>query len=103
MNTEIVWAAGFFDGEGSAGVQKRDPTRKPYMRLTVTQKDPRPLRRFQEAVGAGRIYGPYPPRGVHKWIASPKAALLVVELLWPYLSEPKREQISRTKEALGIG
>jgi len=102
---ELAWAAGFFDGEGSIGTYFNRPhvdgsQGSGTTRLTITQKDRRPLDRFREAVGVGSVtqrqpdaqhdYGMYALQvvkraGVHQ----------IIWLLWPWLSEPKREQIER--------
>jgi len=103
---ELAWAAGFFDGEGSIGTYanghlRRNGTRGLVTRLTITQKDSRPLWRFWRAVGnlgnvtqrrpdASHLYGMYALQLVKR--ADVHQA---VWLLWPWLSEPKREQIAR--------
>jgi len=74
-----------------------------YLQLTLNQTDPRPLERFAAAVG-GNVTGPYAitgnggrkPRWQWQRVGSPAAE--VVERLWTYLSEPKREQITRVME-----
>lgn len=93
---ELAWAAGFFDGEGCADIA-RNSQQKEYLRLVVRQKDRRPLERFQAAVGGvGAIHGPY-SRGnpCPCWKVVGSRAEQVAKLLWPYLSEPKREQLRR--------
>ena len=98
--SELAWAAGFFDGEGSIllgnhykkGVQYR------YLRANVQQNDRRPLDRFVAAVGAGKVNGPYAGNRVnpiHNWNVNSAVALGVIGRLWPYLSAPKREQALR--------
>lgn len=95
-DTERAWAAGFFDGEGHARlVQSRWPS------LTVTQKDTRPLERFRAAMGGfgsitRRRDGIYENRYViHDWtVGSLEQVQFCVCLLWPYLCQPKREQIA---------
>lgn len=102
MSTELAWAAGFFDGEGgsTAGVI-RTTTR---LRLHVTQNDRRPLNRFMKAIGGvGSIHGPIPRyKGSspnYKWeLGHREKVYSVMKLLWPYLSEPKKEQWLRDIE-----
>lgn len=53
---ELAWAAGFFDGEGCV-TSSEAGSRRPMM--FITQYDPRLLRRFRQAVGFGKVYGPY--------------------------------------------
>jgi hypothetical protein len=94
--TELAWAAGFYDGEGCTFAKRTG--RHWYLNMMVAQNDRRPLDRFVAAIGVGRVRGPIQhtsPRS-HEFyrvdlgsVASWKA----INLLWPYLSEPKREQI----------
>jgi len=98
-NTELAWAAGFFDGEGSTWLHKsslnKDGTRSTSVRINVGQKDLRPLTRFHSAVGGlGYIYR----KGSGMWqyqVARKADVHQVIWALWPYLSEPKQEQISK--------
>ncbi len=98
---ELAWAAGFYDGEGScSGRYNRHGNRRGYLRFNLGQKDPRPLHRFHRAMGVGQIYvvskngKPY-----YEWMATNMIDTAVVaNLLWPYLSEPKREQYARKYE-----
>ena len=108
QSIELAWAAGFYDGEGSTGVERRRqaPGRgQPYVGLVVevTQVDERPLRRFAAAVGVGRI-NLRPRRGNRqpqwRWRAAGGAARRALRALWPYLSEPKREQALRALDAV---
>ncbi len=101
MSTELAWAAGFFDGEGwsyqirKTGVQGQTLI---YTQIGVAQKDIRPLKRFHEAVGGvGAIYTGG-TSNTYQWRVTGTQADAVMELLWDYLSEPKREQYLRTKE-----
>lgn len=96
---ELAWAAGFFDGEGSAFQMRGKKPGQVYLALQVSQKDKRPLERFSKALGIGRVRGPYKSHnGQSFWAVSGKKAQVVIEQLWPYLSEPKREQITRVEE-----
>ena len=71
--------------------------------MEVTQVDRRPLERFIAAVGVGRIQA-RPARGnrqaSYRWKTSNLAAETALCALWPYLSEPKREQASRAVETV---
>lgn len=74
---ELAWAAGFFDGEGSAWAQaqKGRRTRQPYAQINQADSDgvPEVLERFHRAVGCGQIYGPKREAGridVYSWVAS---------------------------------
>ncbi len=115
MSTELAWAAGFFDGEGSVFVSRQkhvrhaaEPGRTPGKVYPVTspcvsvsQVEPEPLARFARAVGGRKPTGPYKPRGprsnpYYRWDAVGRPSVhRVLSLLWPYLSEPKRRQARR--------
>lgn len=97
---ELAWAAGFWDGEGCTYVAKPHKGRagdKPYMFMCLGQTDLDPLNRFHVAVGAGNISGPRLVIGrkpIWSWKCYANADVWrVINLLWPYLSEPKRQQI----------
>ena len=105
--TELAWAAGFFDGEGSVSVHcDKRPGRTPSFRLEIEQVDIRPLERFQRAVGGfgnlSKRSGPRAPnrRVLFRLYASNEPALRIAVAIWPHLSEPKREQITRVIEEL---
>lgn len=108
----LAWAAGFFDGEGTAVLTNTHPritaaTGNPKdrlgVRLAVTQHyRPDTIHRFHRAVrGLGRVSGPHSSRGTAfhpRWdwhCTRISDVLAVVPMLWPFLSEPKREQIER--------
>jgi hypothetical protein len=108
---ELAWAAGFFDGEGTAVLAGVNSTRVhattgrrrdyPTPHLAVTQHyDPETIHRFHRAVvGLGAVYGPHSSKGTAhhprwSWSARrPTEVLAVVPMLWPWLSGPKRAQI----------
>jgi hypothetical protein len=51
-NPEIVWAAGFFDGEGSIrATSSSGKGKSASARCTVTNTDPRPVMKFHELFG----------------------------------------------------
>lgn len=96
---ELAWAAGFFDGEGHAGLSRRDEVRV-YPQVSVTQIHRDTLERFQRAVGGrGKIYGPYFTKsGVHgqyTWkVRRFEDVQFVMCALWPWLHRVKREQFA---------
>jgi hypothetical protein len=112
VNIELAWAAGFFDGEGGFYINKGDQSKRQKWTLqtSIKQVDIRPLERFQRAVGVGNINGPYdshsktePPYNrqlIHRWSAYRGNAEKVAELLKPYLSEPKREQLNKATKQI---
>lgn len=89
MSTELAWAAGFFDGEGSTTYQ----TSTKSLCITVGQKHPEVLQRFASAVGIRPVYEthriPYPWYTV---AASGVKAVDALQQLWPYLSSEKKKQ-----------
>lgn len=89
--TELAWAAGFFDGEGWTTVSGR------YVQIGVTQVEQQPLERFLKAVGWGSISR---SRRTAAWRVSGEGAYRVIEALWPYLSDPKREQFLRCERSI---
>jgi hypothetical protein len=111
---ELAWAAGFFDGEGSVYLNRKraigGTTGREYIIhspcLSVAQVDPRPLARFALAVGGRKPGGPYQPRtaksnAYYRWDAMGRPSVHRIGLLlWPHLSEPKREQFHRVWAAL---
>ena len=96
--TELAWAAGFFDGEGSTKLDRRHD--RAYISIQIGHVEPEPLRRFHAAVSAGSVTGPYAHnrRKNKRWSeyysyqAYGKTACAVIEQLWPYLSGPKKRQ-----------
>lgn len=110
LQTELAWAAGFFDGEGSVYVRltkrhKGGTTGKYYpittVDIQVSQSDKRPLIRFLKVIDIGRIVGPYQPTNPKaklywRWQTSGRPSVhKTLSLMWPYLSEPKKEQARR--------
>lgn len=108
---ELAWAAGFFDGEGTcvAYLGKRKGRTGPERlrpRMSITQHGmeaiPEVLARFHRAVGRlGRISGPHAvgyatSRWLTRWTWSTTKnaeVRMIFELLDPYLSSIKREQV----------
>ena len=99
-HTELAWAAGFFDGEGSMSLIKQGGHR--YPRLHLEQVDREVLDRFNNAIGnLGIVFGPYTRKdapahhkphfkfAVQSWVK----VQATIALIWSYLSSVKREQI----------
>lgn len=103
---ELAWAAGFWDGEGCSGNWsfgiKGYPERKPQRvcRAILGQKTSPLLTRFKEAVGFGKVYGPYlSSRNQMRWqVQSFEHVQAVAAILWSWLGESKRSQF---RKALG--
>lgn len=96
----LAWAAGFFDGEGTTAM-RLVLGRPGRMVLTITQADDRVLRIFGQAIGIGRLNGPYVSRRVGRehckqtfqfTISNFEGVQHAVASMWPWLGEAKREQ-----------
>ncbi|MBO0730555.1 MAG: hypothetical protein J2P57_14955 [Acidimicrobiaceae bacterium] len=119
---DLAWAAGLFDAEGCVNLYARNPKptvrtglyrgkkgprltrRTPNLRLVVFQHhDPTVLARFVAALGIGNVYGP----GIDNRNGAKRyqveignfRAVEALQLLWPYLSGPKRNQAQAALEA----
>jgi len=113
VREQLAWAAGFFDGEGYCGFSMRrngsGPRTWRRIDLQINQVEPTTLERFRRAVGMGRINGPY------NYVKGNKAnhwqfnacgfhqVQAVVGRLWPFLSEPKRDQARNALLAYRLG
>lgn len=104
---DVAWAAGFFDGEGSsfASLSTSRPGKYyPQMSLSQAGEDGlEVLKRFHAAVGnAGKIRGPYARRNnkpIYQWtVASKEGINSVGNILFPFLSEPKKKQLIKALE-----
>ncbi len=101
----IAWAAGLYDGEGSASsyVPQQRKTARRQMQLSQGGGGVHPdvLVRFRQIVGEGNINGPY--RGyLYYWKTTRKDAVdEIAHTLWPYLSREKRLQLQATAEVTG--
>lgn len=91
-DVEIIWASGFFDGEGTTRIHKRN------LIISVPQLNTNKevLERFKLAFGIG-VVGTYRDRksstGFMSYFkTSNKDALLIISLMSPYLSSEKKKQ-----------
>ena len=106
QQTELAWAAGLFDGEGSTYSTN---ARYPLVRVCVTQNDREVLDRFIEALGVSRVYGPYLAESKKRFGSKPYFMVQIQKqehvaralyLLWPFLGTLKRRQaINALKKA----
>src|SRR5688572_7675700 len=106
--TELAWAAGFWDGEGSiylSGALRR-ATRHPQARINQADQGGMPdvLLRFHRAVqGAGALHGPERKPGrrdLYYWVASRRAEIIeVARSIRPWLGPIKTAQFA---DILGI-
>lgn len=102
-DAELGWCAGFFDGEGSTWVNSNTLA----LHMSISQREPKTLLRFQAAVGIGSVVGPYKagketmkdPKPRYRWqIARDIRVHRVLDLLWPYLSEEKKLQAKQAMD-----
>jgi len=94
----LAWAAGFMDGEGNFRCKKsKYGTLSPIMQ--AAQIDPDVLYRLNRSLGnIGTVYGPYKLKtGKDVWsfhVGSFEKFQAASAMLWPFLSNIKRQQIS---------
>lgn len=88
----IEWAAGFFEGEGSACVYNKTGYTSKKFQLTLNQVNKEPLDVFRHIVGVGKVRGPYGPykgqlnrQPIYLWKAVGDEAIIAFNLLLPYL------------------
>jgi hypothetical protein len=105
MNThELAWAAGLIDGEGHfrADLHSKSTTTL-CPRLDISQVDRYVLDRFRDAVGRGRVYGPYRKTGgrvIHQYVVTEfEPVQAIAAMLWRWLSPIKRTQASKALRA----
>jgi hypothetical protein len=94
QETQIAWAAGFYEGEGSISLVGGR------LALQIKNNDLEPLEHFRVATEAGKIYGPYSYRRGRMsrnpfwvWVAQGAAALAVTCSLAPMLSQRRLGQV----------
>lgn len=99
--TELAWAAGFWDGEGSAYLVRQEGRRtaQPHARInqSSTTGMPEVLVRFEAALGFGSLQGPDLMEGrepLYRWVVSSRALVeAILERLEPWLGQVKRHQL----------
>jgi hypothetical protein len=99
--TDVAWAAGLFEGEGSVYAENQSGRR--YLRFCLSSTDEDVIRRFAEIVGVGKVYGPY--AGTNKvrfdWRTKNAAdAHDVAALLAPWLGRRRLEQLTAAGAAV---
>lgn len=105
--TELAWAAGFWDGEGSAWLTAPADRTTRYPHARINQADvngtPYVLERFQRALALGRIQGPEIEEGrepLYRWVVSSRPDVArTYDLLRPWLGEVKALQF---EHVLGV-
>ncbi len=99
--TELAWAAGFWDGEGSAWLTRAEGRVRwqPQARINQSSREgvPEVLVRFHLAIRVGAIHGPELDPGrepLYRWTASSRADIEgVYDLVGPWLGVVKRAQL----------
>ena len=102
---EIAWAAGLFEGEGAIShIERRRGTLELQVALVMTDEDV--VRRFDEIVDRGKVYGPYLPpshgdrrKPFWRWAAVGDPGHDVLDLLGAWLS-PRRVAQARARGVL---
>jgi len=98
--TDLAWAAGFFDGEGCILIRRgkhKDPKRKIQhsLVLSVVQTDVRPLNTLQRLFGGSiHVYTRTIPNRKQIWtwrINKTSVAANILKLLYPYLQVKMEE------------
>tara|TARA_Y100001973_G_scaffold24070_1_gene35930 strand:- start:1474 stop:1896 length:423 start_codon:yes stop_codon:yes gene_type:complete len=90
--TDIVWAAGLFEGEGSICTKKQIPKHR-YLKIGMTDKDV--MQRFVNVIGYGNLNGPY--KGTNKpfwaWEVSKKTEVLrILKMFLPHFGKRRAEK-----------
>lgn len=101
--SEIAWAAGLFDGEGTIFASDQLRHKRAHVRLhaAIAMTDEETVRRFHAAVGVGYVHGPYRAKKKNwkpKWVwrgGRDKDIRTTLRLLWPWLGTAKRQQAER--------
>lgn len=102
--TELAWAAGFFDGEGSTWATQSLHVDIPQA-IQGDESEPFVLRRFVVAVGVPTEIHPMRRTGgkpIFKVRYSGMKAATVLQRLWPHLSKVKRLQAREAIESLPL-
>lgn len=107
-NTDIAWAAGFYDGEGTAGCypNKDKISGRTYHKITmsVSQCDTGVLVKFLSAVNVGNIYGPFHtknPKRSNLWqwrVTNLEDIQQAYDLLEPYIGTIKKAQLLKAMQ-----
>lgn len=84
--SEAAWAAGFVDGEGSIGVERRgERSNGARLVLTVVQKHPEPLQELRRLFGGYLDWQANQGRGKWRWRVQSRHAAEVLETIRPFL------------------
>lgn len=103
--TDLAWAAGLFEGEGSIS-----PTKSGWQ-LTLGTADRDVAERFHQVMGVGRLYGPYQPstsradgtphKPFTRWGVTDKLGIEeAATLIGPELGERRTKRLGEALDAL---
>tara|TARA_B100000902_G_scaffold334562_1_gene333782 strand:- start:687 stop:1043 length:357 start_codon:yes stop_codon:yes gene_type:complete len=91
--TDIVWAAGLFEGEGCINNKKQDRQRN----ITVAMCDKDVMERFVDVIGYGNLNGPYlnklSTKPFWRWDCAKKSEVLrILKMFLPHLGKRRAEK-----------
>ena len=99
--TDIVWAAGLFEGEGCINSDQRNPNSR-IIQIGMTDKDV--MERFVDVVGYGKLNGPYSykTRPTHKqfWQYKVEKRTEVLRILKMFLPHFGKRRAKKAIEAI---
>ena len=102
-HTDLAWAAGFFDGEGSVGIVKQYRNERviPRIQLHISQKDTRVLDKWYRIFPTGNFCVRETGNGrgitdLNIAVFEPIQAIFCA--MWPYLGDKKKEDFIRTSK-----
>ena len=90
--TDIVWAAGLFEGEGSIFIRKQHPNTRS-ISIAMTDKDV--MQKFVNVVGYGNLNGPYKSTNKLLWsweIAKKIQVLRILKMFLPHFGIRRAEK-----------
>lgn len=94
---QFAWAAGLYEGEGSAHLRVQPR----FFGLSVTSTDEDVLRKLRRVLGVGNVTGPYTSKNPHhkafyRWSTTTfEHAQFAAAALWPHLCVRRQGQIHR--------
>ena len=99
METEVAWAAGFWDGEGSVCYRYDEGKRCRAFTASISQKHREVLDKFRSAMGLGTVGGPYTRKDgriYYQWqLHNSTGVRKLARSMWPYLGTEKKRQFIR--------
>lgn len=104
---DIIWAAGFYCGEGCIGtyITGTNRTNKSIILSVAQSGDPEALYRFQDAFPQGLLTGPYNQSKTRKPVWKYRATgyqpcQYIIGAMWPWLTPDKKEQSTKALLAM---